>query len=56
VTPEEILLVGDDRVNDYDGARAVGLHAVLFDPRGSEASVWWISDLRQLGDVIAALS
>jgi putative hydrolase of the HAD superfamily len=27
-----ILLVGDDRVNDYDGARAAGMHAVLVDP------------------------
>ena len=29
----EILYVGDDRVNDYDGARAAGLQAVLVDPR-----------------------
>ncbi|MCI0685265.1 MAG: HAD family hydrolase [Gemmataceae bacterium] len=27
--PAEILLVGDDRDNDYDGARAAGLQAVL---------------------------
>jgi FMN phosphatase YigB (HAD superfamily) len=24
-------MIGDDRVNDYDGARAAGLHAVLLD-------------------------
>lgn len=29
--PCDILLVGDDRVNDYDGARAAGLGAVLLD-------------------------
>ncbi len=29
----EILYVGDDRINDYDGALAAGLQAVLFDPR-----------------------
>jgi putative hydrolase of the HAD superfamily len=34
-----ILLVGDDRVNDYDGARACGMPAVLLDPRGTEADV-----------------
>lgn len=27
--PEEILLVGDDRAHDYDGARAAGWQAVL---------------------------
>jgi putative hydrolase of the HAD superfamily len=27
--PEEILFVGDDRVNDYDGARAAGFQALL---------------------------
>lgn len=32
VRPEEILFVGDDRDNDYDGARAAGLQAVLLDP------------------------
>jgi putative hydrolase of the HAD superfamily len=33
-TPEEILYVGDEPANDYDGARAAGLRAVLYDPRG----------------------
>jgi putative hydrolase of the HAD superfamily len=32
--PGETLYVGDDPGNDYDGARAAGLAAVLFDPRG----------------------
>jgi putative hydrolase of the HAD superfamily len=34
-----ILLVGDDRVNDYEGARACGMSAVLLDPRGAEPEV-----------------
>ena len=29
----EILHVGDDRVNDFDGARAAGMRALLVDPR-----------------------
>jgi putative hydrolase of the HAD superfamily len=32
--PEQILFVGDHPVNDYDGARAAGLSAVLYDPLG----------------------
>jgi putative hydrolase of the HAD superfamily len=29
-----ILYVGDDLTNDFEGARAAGLRAVLFDPKG----------------------
>jgi putative hydrolase of the HAD superfamily len=29
--PHQVLMVGDDRLNDYDGARAAGLHAALLD-------------------------
>jgi putative hydrolase of the HAD superfamily len=29
----EILVVGDDAINDYNGARAAGLQALLYDPR-----------------------
>jgi putative hydrolase of the HAD superfamily len=36
--PGQIALVGDDRDNDYDGARAAGLQAVLFDPRGRDTT------------------
>jgi putative hydrolase of the HAD superfamily len=32
----QVLLVGDDVVNDYEGARAAGLHALLLDSRGKE--------------------
>jgi putative hydrolase of the HAD superfamily len=34
--PQQVLYVGDDRDNDYDGARAAGLVALLYDPRGRE--------------------
>jgi putative hydrolase of the HAD superfamily len=32
--PRSVLYVGDDRINDYDGARAAGLEALLFQPEG----------------------
>jgi putative hydrolase of the HAD superfamily len=32
--PVEVVLVGDDVENDYEGASAAGLRAVLFDPHG----------------------
>jgi FMN phosphatase YigB (HAD superfamily) len=31
---KEILFVGDDRANDYDGALAAGLQAALIDEGG----------------------
>jgi putative hydrolase of the HAD superfamily len=34
VPPEEVLFVGDDPVNDEEGARAAGLQTILLDPRG----------------------
>jgi putative hydrolase of the HAD superfamily len=33
LSPGEILLVGDDLDNDFHGARAAGLHALMLDPR-----------------------
>jgi len=33
-TPRRSLMIGDDRVADYDGARAAGLSAVLVDREG----------------------
>jgi putative hydrolase of the HAD superfamily len=30
--PGRILVVGDDRINDYEGARAACMHAILVDP------------------------
>jgi putative hydrolase of the HAD superfamily len=41
LAPEQILVVGDDRDNDYLGARQAGMPAILFDPR---------QRLRQTGD------
>lgn len=37
--PGEVLFVGDDTENDYDGATAAGLNAVLYDPRGKYPAV-----------------
>ena len=37
VDAHEALHVGDSRVNDYDGARAAGIEALLVD-RGTTAS------------------
>ena len=31
--PHEVLMVGDDLENDYHGARAAGLHAILLDDK-----------------------
>ena len=48
--PEKIVFVGDDPINDYDGARAAGLSAVLYDPRGAcrDATVRRIARLADL--------
>jgi putative hydrolase of the HAD superfamily len=44
---ERIRYVGDDRVNDYDGARAAGLQAVLLDPadRGAPGTIHALDEL-----------
>ncbi len=46
--PEAILYVGDDRRNDYEGAVAVGMKAVLFDPEGEHRDVPTVRALRQI--------
>lgn len=38
-SPEHMLLVGDDRVNDFEGARAAGWRALLFDPQGEAPAI-----------------
>jgi putative hydrolase of the HAD superfamily len=49
VVPDEVLLVGDDFENDYAGATAAGLRAVLLDPHGrAEPGVAAIADLAAL--------
>lgn len=45
----QIVYIGDDRINDYDGARSAGLHAILFNPRArSGSSAEWIEHLSDL--------
>jgi putative hydrolase of the HAD superfamily len=46
---EQIAYVGDDLANDYEGARAVGLRAVLFDPRGEHPSE--VARISRLGEL-----
>jgi putative hydrolase of the HAD superfamily len=43
--PAQVALVGDDVVNDFEGARAAGLHALLIDPSGK-------GQLRRLGQLL----
>jgi putative hydrolase of the HAD superfamily len=45
---EQVLLVGDDVVNDYEGARSCGLHAVLVNPGSSIAPPAHIRRLLEL--------
>ncbi|MBP3954330.1 HAD family hydrolase [Gemmata sp. G18] len=45
----EVLFVGDDLENDYTGATAAGMHAVLLDPRADHAHIpHRITDLGEL--------
>ena len=51
-SPEQVLYVGDDPINDYEGARAARVRAVLLDPRRpievpSESCITSLSDLLQ---------
>jgi putative hydrolase of the HAD superfamily len=46
--PEEILLVGDDLLNDYLGARAAGLRAVLIGAAGKSEAEQRIEKLAEL--------
>jgi putative hydrolase of the HAD superfamily len=48
---EEVLYVGDDRVSDYEGARAAGLQAVLFDPGNKDGS--GIARIGRLTDLLS---
>jgi putative hydrolase of the HAD superfamily len=50
--PGEVLFVGDDVENDYEGATAARLSAVLYDNRGRHAAV--ARRIVGLGELIAA--
>jgi putative hydrolase of the HAD superfamily len=44
----QVLFVGDDPVNDGEGARAAGLQALLIDPRGPcQGCITRVGDLLQ---------
>jgi putative hydrolase of the HAD superfamily len=46
--PGEILFVGDDVENDFEGARRAGLKAVLLAPRAENQKVAGVRNLREL--------
>jgi len=50
---ESVLFVGDDVRNDYDGARAAGMQALLFDPSG-KAKVPCIAAASEVLGMVAA--
>jgi putative hydrolase of the HAD superfamily len=47
----EVLFVGDDAENDYEGASAAGLGAVLYDTRGRHPAV--VRRITGLGELVA---
>jgi putative hydrolase of the HAD superfamily len=51
--PEQILLVGDSRVNDFLGAQAAGWHALLVDRASENANDGIISSLEALTRLLA---
>jgi putative hydrolase of the HAD superfamily len=51
VAPAEVLLVGDDMGNDYEGGRTAGLQVVLFDPAGKVAADG-VQRIARLGDLL----
>lgn len=52
---QEIVVVGDDPVNDYHGASAAGLAAILYDPDAKCADVA-VRRVARLGDVLAQVA
>ncbi len=49
-SPAEVLFVGDDLANDYEGARAAGLRALLLDP-GDRTPPPPAERIRRLGEL-----
>ncbi len=49
--PSAILYVGDDRGNDFDGARQAGMHALLLDPKSQHLDLG-ADRLERLTDLI----
>jgi len=46
--PERILFIGDDPENDFDGARAAGMHALLFDAKNRHSDRTRLAGLTEL--------
>jgi FMN phosphatase YigB (HAD superfamily) len=54
VTPEVVLHVGDDPVNDVQGAGSAGIRGILLDRRGRSAGEDVIATLSELRPLVAA--
>jgi putative hydrolase of the HAD superfamily len=55
--PEEVLMVGDDAVNDVAGARQAGLGAVLINRRGAASSNKnWPDEIGSLSELFSLLT
>lgn len=52
VAPGQVVFVGDDWENDYEGGRAAGLRAVLFDPH-SKRAVAEVNRIARLSELTA---
>jgi len=54
LSPNEILFVGDDRVNDFDAAKRAGMRSVILDPRGRHLDLGAerVTKLRHLTDFL----
>jgi len=52
--PEQVLYVGDDPINDFAGASAAGLKALLFDP-GKRVNIPGTQQIESLKDVVELL-
>lgn len=46
--PEQLLMVGDDLLNDYEGARAAGWHAVFLDRDSKQPELKGLRSLTEL--------
>jgi putative hydrolase of the HAD superfamily len=54
MSPEQVLLVGDDMANDWTGARAAGMQALLLDPR-RRSTVEESARIERLADLLDRL-
>lgn len=56
ISPNQMVHVGDQVVNDFEVPRAAGAHAVLLDREGKTSGPWVVHDLRALPAKLENLS